>query len=73
MQIVLCDPTPSPNTHTTFAICAASLRKSPSATSARSAFASKPSLERNTKSRVTPGLTGKVSYARTLLRHLVCG
>jgi hypothetical protein len=58
MQIVLCDPTPSPNTHTTFAICAASLRKSPSATSARSAFASKPSLERNTKSRVTPGLTG---------------
>src|SRR5258707_2398321 len=41
-----------------FAICAASLRKSPSATSARSAFAWKPSLERNTKSRVTPGLTG---------------
>src|SRR5258708_39659226 len=32
--------------------------KSPSATSVRSAFASKPSLERNTKSRVTPGLTG---------------
>src|SRR5260221_647014 len=58
MEIVPCDPIPDPNTHTTFAICAASLRKSPSATSARSAFAWKPSLERNTKSRVTPGLTG---------------
>ena len=47
-----------PNTHATYAICAASHRKSLSAKRARSAFASKPSQERNTRSRVTPGLTG---------------
>ena len=57
-----------PNTHATSAICAASHRKSLSAKSARSAFASKPSQERNTRSRVMPGPTGNKGVPRPLVQ-----
>src|SRR5882724_4083717 len=51
-------PIPGRNTRGTFAICAASLPRRPFATSVQSAFASRHSPEKNTKSRATPGRIG---------------
>src|SRR5690242_4230721 len=51
-------PIPGRNTRGTFAICAAKLQKRQSATSVRSAFASRRSPEKSTKSRETRGHIG---------------
>src|SRR5438128_421626 len=71
MQFLVRRPIPGRNTRGTFAICAASLRKRPSATNVRSAFALRRSPEKNTKSRATRGHIGNRRLGSTNKRRSV--